>query len=97
MSAYVIIEATIHDVEAFRAYMAAAPAAIAASGGRFVVRGGETVMLEGNWEPQRIAVLEFEDLLAAQRWYVSEQYRAAIALREGAADLRMIAVAGLAP
>jgi uncharacterized protein (DUF1330 family) len=42
-------------------------------------------------------VLEFEDLLAAQRWYVSEQYRAAIALREGAADLRMIAVAGLAP
>jgi uncharacterized protein (DUF1330 family) len=40
-------------------------------------------------------ILEFPDLEAAQRWYVSEEYEAAKRLREGAANLRMVAVQGL--
>jgi uncharacterized protein (DUF1330 family) len=95
MPAYVIVEADVRDPEAYRSYMAASPGAIAAGGGRFVVRGGETVTLEGDWQPKRIVVLEFEALEAAKRWYESEDYRAAKALREGVADLKMIAVAGV--
>ena len=95
MPAYVIVDADVHDMDAYRAYMAASPGAIAAGGGRFVVRGGETVTLEGDWEPKRVVVLEFEDLDAARRWYESDLYQAAMKLREGVATLQMIAVEGV--
>ena len=96
MPAYVIVEVEVTDPERYREYMAASPGAVAAGGGRFVARGGETVTLEGDWDPARIVVLEFPDLETAKRWYDSEEYRAARQLREGAAVFRAIAVAGSA-
>lgn len=95
MPAYVIVEADVHDMDAYQAYLAASPGAIAAGGGRFIARGGETVTLEGEWHPRRVVVLEFESLEAAREWYASERYQAAKGLREGIADLKMIAVEGI--
>jgi uncharacterized protein (DUF1330 family) len=95
MPAYVIVETDIADPERYEQYKAASPAAIAAGGGRFLVRGGELVVLEGDWQPTRLVVLEFEDLAAAKRWYESEVYQEAKKLREGAAHLRMVAVQGV--
>lgn len=95
MPAYVIVETDVTDPERYEQYKAASPAAIAAGGGRFVVRGGELTVLEGDWQPPRLVVLEFEDLAAAKRWYESEAYQAAKKLREGAAHLRVVAVQGL--
>lgn len=95
MPAYVIAETDVIDPERYEQYKAASPAAIAAGGGRFLVRGGELVVLEGDWQPSRLVVLEFEDLAAAHRWYESEAYRGAKKLREGAAHLRMVAVQGI--
>jgi uncharacterized protein (DUF1330 family) len=69
--------------------------AVDTDGGRFLVRGGELVVLEGDWRPSRLVVLEFEDLAAAKRWYESEAYQGAKKLREGAAHLRMVAVQGV--
>jgi len=40
-------------------------------------------------------MLEFPDLEAAKRWYDSQEYKDAKRLREGAANLRMVAVQGL--
>jgi len=95
MPAYVIVETDITDPERYEQYKAASPAAIAAGGGRFLVRGGELVVLEGDWQPTRLVVLEFEDLAAAKRWYESEVYQEAKKLREGAARLRVVAVQGV--
>jgi uncharacterized protein (DUF1330 family) len=94
MPAYVIVETDIRDPEQYEQYKAASPAA-APGDGRFVVRGGELAVLEGDWEPTRLVVLEFEDLEAVKRWYVSPEYQAAKQLREGAANLRMVAVQGV--
>jgi uncharacterized protein (DUF1330 family) len=52
-------------------------------------------VLEGEWRPPRLVILEFEDLAAARRWYDSEIYRQARRLREGAAGIRMVAVQGV--
>jgi uncharacterized protein (DUF1330 family) len=93
--AYVIVETDVHDQDAYKAYMAASPGTVEAFGGRFVVRGGELATLEGDWRPPRVVVVEFPDLDTARRWYDSEQYRHARSLREGVADLRMIAVEGV--
>jgi len=95
MPAYVIVETDVRDAEQYEHYKAASPGAIAAGGGRFVVRGGEIAVLEGDWRPGRLVVLEFEDLDAAKRWYDSPEYRDAKRLREGAATLHMVAVEGL--
>jgi uncharacterized protein (DUF1330 family) len=95
MPAYVIVETDISDPEQYEQYKAASPGAVASGGGRFVVRGGELAVLEGDWEPTRLVVLEFEDLEAVKRWYDSPEYQAAKQLREGAANLRMIAVQGV--
>ena len=94
MPAYVIAETQIADAEQYARYMAASPAAIAEGGGRFVARGGDVIVLEGDWRPPRLVVLEFEDVDAAQRWYDSEQYRAVRSLREGAGHVNMVLVPG---
>jgi uncharacterized protein (DUF1330 family) len=95
MPAYVIVETDVHDPEQYEQYKAASPAAVAGGGGRFVARGGELAVLEGDWNPSRLVILEFPDLETAKAWYVSEGYQQAKALREGAARLNMVAVQGL--
>jgi uncharacterized protein (DUF1330 family) len=95
MPAYVIVETDITDPEQYEQYKAASPGAVAAGGGRFVVRGGELAVLEGDWSPKRIVMLEFEDLEAAKRFYDSPAYQEAKKLRDGAASLNMIAVEGV--
>jgi uncharacterized protein (DUF1330 family) len=95
MPAYVIVETDIVDAAQYERYKAASPAAIEAGGGRFLARGGELAVLEGDWQPSRLVVLEFEDLVAARRWYESEVYQQAKKLRDGAARLRIVAVQGV--
>jgi uncharacterized protein (DUF1330 family) len=95
MPAYVIVETDIHDPEQYERYKAASPAAVAGGGGRFVVRGGELAVLEGEWQPKRLVVLEFDDLEAAKRFYESEEYQEVKKLRDGAANLNMVAVEGV--
>jgi uncharacterized protein (DUF1330 family) len=94
MTAYVIVETDVTDPEQYKQYMAASPGAVAAGGGRFLVRGGDLAVLEGDWQPSRLVVLEFDDLEAAKRWYDSQAYREARKLREGAAHFRAVAVQG---
>jgi len=95
MPAYVIVETDVHDPKQYEQYKAASPGAVAAGGGRFVARGGELAVLEGDWHPSRLVILEFPDIEAAKRWYESPEYAEARRLREGAATLRMVAVQGL--
>jgi uncharacterized protein (DUF1330 family) len=95
MPAYVIVDVEVTDPERYEQYKAATPATIAAADGRFLVRGGELTILEGDWQPARLVVLEFENLAAAESWYESEAYQAAKKLRGGGARMRMVAVQGL--
>jgi uncharacterized protein (DUF1330 family) len=94
MPAYVICETDVHDAAQYEHYKAAAPATIAAYGGRYLARGGELGVFEGEWDPPRLVILEFEDLAAAKRWYESPEYTEARKLREGAATFRVVGVQG---
>ncbi len=96
MPAYIVVETDIHDAEQYELYKQASPAAVEAGGGRFIARGGDVAILEGDWQPKRLVLLEFPDLDAAKRFYESPEYQDARRLREGAARLNMVAVEGLA-
>src|ERR1043166_1243599 len=94
MPAYVIVETDIRDPEQYEQYKAASPDAVHAGGGRFVVRGGELAVLEGDWNPSRLVILEFPDLEAAKRWYESPEYEEAKGRRGGPPNPRRVGVQG---
>jgi uncharacterized protein (DUF1330 family) len=85
-AAYVIVDMKIADPERYKKYMAAAPATIAAAGGEYLVRGGRSETLEGDWQPARLAVLKFPSVEKAKAWYDGEKYQAARANRVGATE-----------
>ncbi|MGH8596082.1 MAG: DUF1330 domain-containing protein, partial [Gammaproteobacteria bacterium] len=49
MAAYIIADVKVSDPEKYKGYMALTPGAIAAAGGKFIVRGGQHETLEGQW------------------------------------------------
>lgn len=96
MTAYVIADVKVSDPQRYEGYKALSPGAIAAAGGRFLVRGGQTEVLEGSWQPGRIVVAEFPTLDAAKAFYDSTLYRQARDARAGATELfDMICVEGV--
>jgi uncharacterized protein (DUF1330 family) len=95
VTAYIVVETDIHDPEQYELYKQASPGAVAGGGGRFLARGGELAVLEGDWQPKRLVLLEFPDLAAAKRFYESPEYQEAKRLREGAARLNMVAIEGV--
>lgn len=97
MPAYVIVEVEITDEAQYETYKSLTPAAVAAYDGRFVVRGGETTTLEGDWNPGRIVVLEFPSVARAVEWWHSPEYARAKSIRQRAASARMIVVDGVTP
>ena len=97
MPAYIIVDMKITDPEQYKQYIAAAPAAVAAAGGEYLVRGGRTDVLEGDWQPVRVAMLRFPSFEQAKAFYDGELYRAARAKREGTTEFfNMILAEGVA-
>ena len=95
MAAYVIATVSeAHDDEALAEYRRRNSEAVAAHGGRFLARGGETQVLEGSWSPLRVVVIEFDDADTARAWYESDAYQAAIPIRQGASTTDLILVEG---
>jgi uncharacterized protein (DUF1330 family) len=94
MAGYIIVDVQINDPEAYERYKAAVPATLVAYGGKFLVRGGRAETLEGNWEPNRIVVVEFESVEKAKAWWSSQEYAAPKQLRQSASATKMIVVEG---
>jgi uncharacterized protein (DUF1330 family) len=93
---YLIAEAKVHDAAAFALYVRQAQAAVERYGGRFIVQGGRTEVLEGHWSPpQRMVIIEFDSLEQTKVFYRSAEYQAACALRKNAADMNMLVISGI--
>ncbi len=96
MAAYVIADVKIEDPVQYEDYRKMVPATIAAYGGRFIARGGRTEVLEGEWRPNRVVIIEFESVERAKEWWASEEYRAARELRQRTSTGSLIVVEGVA-
>ena len=59
MAVYMILEADVHDPEAYEKYKQAAPQYVARHGGEYCVRGGESTVFGGDWQPGRVVMLNF--------------------------------------
>lgn len=95
MPAYVIVDITVTDSLGYEEYKRLAPAAVALYGGKYIARGGKCETLEGDWQPQRLVILEFENMEKAKAWLNSAEYRPARALRHRYARSNMVVVEGV--
>jgi uncharacterized protein (DUF1330 family) len=95
MPAYLIANVVIKDNDKFKDYMKATPPIIKQFGGRFLVRGGDFEICEGNWKPKRLVLVEFESMQKAKQFYNSRQYKAIIHLRQSSAYTEWVFVDGL--
>jgi len=95
MSAYMIALVKVTDPEQFKHYAAAAGEVTARYGGKYLARGGDKVVLEGELDQDRLVVIEFPDRAAAEAWYNSPEYQAAKELRANAAIGTFVAVDGV--
>jgi uncharacterized protein (DUF1330 family) len=94
MAAYLIADIEVTNPVGYDEYRRQVPATVEKYGGRFVVRGGASETLEGDWGPKRVVVLEFPTMDALKRWYNSAEYKPLIALRQKNASGNVIAVQG---
>ena len=96
MPAYVI--AAVNDAwdqEKLAEYRERNTDAVAKHGGSFAARGGKQEILEGDYEPKRVVVIEFPDLDAAKGWYRSDDYAPLRELRRSASDTDIFMVEGV--
>jgi uncharacterized protein (DUF1330 family) len=95
MAAYIISRVRIEDAEGMQRYVRDAPATVREYGGRYLVRGGTVEALEGEWEHDRLVVLEFDTKQAALAWYHSADYRPQRDLRQSSASAVILLVDGV--
>ncbi|HWA14730.1 MAG TPA: DUF1330 domain-containing protein [Burkholderiales bacterium] len=95
MPAYLISQIDVHDPVRYEDYRKLVGASLARYGGRFIARGGRIDVLEGDWNPKRVVICEFESLERARQWYESSEYKPAMDIRQASSDAKIIVVDGL--
>jgi uncharacterized protein (DUF1330 family) len=95
MPAYIVVQIKVNDPATYEEYKAMAPPSIAQYQGKYIVRGGQSEVLEGSWQPARLVILEFPTKALARGWWESSEYAAGKALRQSCADTEMLLIEGL--
>lgn len=95
MPGYVIADVEVTDEAVFAEYRKLVPATIEAYGGRYLVRGGDSEVQEGEWMPHRTVVLQFESVERAREWYDSPEYAGPKQMRIKSTNSSLIIVDGV--
>ena len=92
MPAYLIVRANVTDMQQYQEYMKLTPAIVEKYGGQFIIRGGEIVVLEGpaDQPPTASSCSNSTASMPPSRMYNSDEYQAAIKVRQGAAEASFI-------
>ena len=98
MAAYLMADVLPEDVEAYRSsgYLEAAVRTAASHGGIYRARGGEATVLEGEWEPERMVIIEFPSMDELLAWYRSDEYQQWAPIRQRLApNSKIVALEGV--
>ena len=95
MPAYFIVDVDVHHPAGMREYLERVPGTLTKYGGRYIVRGGQFEVVEGDWQRARVVMLEFPNMEQAKRWYDCEEYKEMKAARPKAAKTNVVPVEGV--
>ncbi|MDO9172554.1 MAG: DUF1330 domain-containing protein [bacterium] len=94
MTAYLVLDFSVHDLSGFRPYIEAIPAFIEKHGGRYIVRGAPPTVMEGDWAPALMVILEFPSRENAVAFLDDPDAQALFAVRHSTTDSRLVLVEG---
>jgi len=94
MTAYFIGEHRVTDPAKYAEYLRQVAPMIARFGGRYITQVGTHTVLEGDWAPNRVVIIECPDMAALNAWYHLPEYQPLMALRRSASVDVLIAVEG---
>ena len=94
MAGYVIADVRVTDEALFAEFAAGVPATIEAHGGRYIIRGGDIEVFQGDWAPPRFVVVEFESAEQARGWLNSEEFAPIRNLLNRSSDTNVIVMEG---
>ena len=95
MAAYVIADVNITDPDLFKKYSEQVPATVEQYGGKYLIRGGMIERHEGDWEPTRVVIIEFENMSTLKQWYSSHEYSVPLQIRQQSADTNVLFLEGI--
>ena len=95
MAGYVIADIEVLNPEGYRGYSSQVLETLTPFGGRFLVRGGASEVLEGDRQPHRVVIIEFPSVEKAREWYTSPAYKNLLPIREQHARSSLILVEGV--
>lgn len=99
MPAFFIADISASDMEKYQSgsYLDVIPDIASRYGGKYRARGGNTEVLEGDWHPKRLVVVEFPSMGDLLEFYNSEDYKPFKELRQRNTDSKVLAIEGLSP
>ena len=94
MGALLIVDISVHDTERYKEYVELVPDLIEKHHGKYLVRGGNVEVIEGNWQPERLIVLEFPSVASAQAFLEDPDYQPVADIRHAAASTNLVMAEG---
>lgn len=90
MAAYLVIDTVVHDREVYRQYVEAVRPIIEAYGGEYIVSTEKILPISGGWEPKRMVILRFPDVMKLDACFSSPEYAAIKHMREASCTGRTV-------
>lgn len=94
MTAYLVLDLTVNDLRDFLPYVDAIPSFIARHGGRYASKGAKPQVMEGDWAPQRLVILEFPSREHARAFLADPDAQELFARRRRSTTSRLVLVDG---
>jgi len=94
MKAYLVLDFAVRDLPDFMEYVRKVPDFIAAHGGRYIVQGTVPTSVEGDWQPERMVILEFPSRDAAEGFLNDPGFQELAKIRHRSTDSKLVLVDG---
>ena len=95
MAGYVLVDLQVTDAEVYAEFREKVAGTVEAHGGKYLVRGGNAEAIEGDWEPERLIVMEFDSVAQIKTWLASPEFTELKEIRLRSATANVIVVEGV--
>jgi len=94
MAGYFIVQINVTNPKNYREYIEKVTPIVEKFGGKYIVRGGRSENVEGNWSYERTVVLKFPTFEMVKKWHQSEEYKPIKKIREENSECNAIIIEG---
>jgi uncharacterized protein (DUF1330 family) len=94
MKAYLVLDLRVNDFAGFRKYIAEIPAFIAKHSGKYIVQGVQPTVIEGDWKPEPMVIIEFPERQKAEAFLGDPEIQDLFKVRHDTTTSKLVLVDG---